>query len=83
MYSHELYSKKYRTYRNWSRAEKVNHGRKMKQKKTDKQRERKKRKTRGKRPFLYRYLCVYLCIYILCSLSLYNKKKIKNIYKKK
>lgn len=51
VYSHELSSKPKYTYRNWSRAEKVNHGRKTKQKRRDKQRER-KRTTRGKRPFL-------------------------------
>lgn len=65
----------------------MNHGRKMKQKKTDKQRERKKRKTRGKRPFLYIPRCIKMyisvCVYFMSlSLSLYNKgnktkKKIK------
>ena len=73
VYSHELSSKPKYTYRNWSRAEKVNHGRKTKQKRRDKQRKRKrKRETRGKKPFLYpemqnKYLCI--SVYILLCLS--------------
>lgn len=76
VYSHDYTAKNIYivcTYRNWSRAEKMNHGRKTKQKRRDKQRKRKrKRETRGKKPFLYpemqnKYLCI--SVYILLCLS--------------